>query len=316
MPAPTPAGTGAADRGPSAPAEIAAALERLVSAPAPLLLVADFDGTLAAGSRDPAAARIDPGAQRALRRLAGVAASRPGRLHVAILTGRTVTDVAARARVGGVEYLGDHGLPSGWLDRGRSPGAIAAIVEPGFETHGVTAEALASGVANELGRPPWLFVERKGASVAFHVRQADDIPAARTAVFDAIAAVETRLGLADHGLRPYRGRSVVDLRPGDAGGKREAVERLIARHRPGAIVSFGDDLSDADAFDAVIATRDAGQAEGLVVAVHGRLAAPPEVLARADLVVASAPEVGRMLGALARRIEREHGSSSGRSGRA
>ena len=88
--------------------------------------------------------------------------------------------------------------------------------------------------------------------MAFHVRQADDIPAAQAAVFDAIAAVEARLGLAGHGLRPYRGRSVVDLRPGDAGGKREAVERLIARHRPGTIVSFGDDLSDADAFDAVL----------------------------------------------------------------
>ena len=265
----------------------------------------DFDGTLAAGSRDPAAARIDPGAQRALRRLAGLADRRPGRLHVAILTGRTVADVASRARVGGVEYLGDHGLQSAWLDRGRAAEAVAASVEPGFEAHGVTAEVLASGVAVELGRPPWLFVERKGASVAFHVRQADDIPVAKAAVFDAIAAVEARLGLAGHGLRPYRGRSVIDMRPNNAGGKREAVERLIDRRRPGAIVSLGDDLSDADAFDAVLAAREAGRAMGLTVAVHGRLAAPPEVLERADLVVESAHEVGRFLAGLARRIGRE-----------
>jgi trehalose-phosphatase len=276
-----------------------------VAAPGPLLLIADFDGTLAAGSRDPAAASIDPGARRALRRLAGIAAARPGRLHAAILTGRTVADVAARARVGGIEYLGDHGLQSAWLDRGRSADAIAAIVEPGLEAHGVTAEALASGVAEELGHPRWLFVERKGASVAFHVRQADDIPAARAEVFVAIAAVEDRLGLVDHGLRPYRGRSVVDLRPGDAGGKREAVERLIARHRPGAVVSFGDDLSDADAFDAVLGARDAGPVVGLTIAVHGRLAAPPDVLERADLVVASAGDVGRLLARLARRLESE-----------
>ncbi len=221
---------------------------------------------------------------------------------MAILTGRTVADVAARARVGGIEYLGDHGLQAAWLDRGHSADAIAPVVEPGFEAHGVTAETLATGVAAELGRPPWLFVERKGASVAFHVRQADDIPVARAAVFEAIAAVEARLGLVDHGLRPYRGRSVVDLRPGDAGGKREAVERLIARHGPGAVVSFGDDLSDADAFDAVLAARDGGRTVGLTVAVHGRLAAPPEVLARADLVVASARDVGRFLGGLARRL--------------
>lgn len=267
--------------------------------------MADFDGTLAAGSRDPAAASIDPGAQRALRRLAGIAARRPGRVHVAILTGRTVADVAARARVGGVEYLGDHGLQSAWLDRGRSADAIAAIVEPGFEAHGVTAEALASGVADELGRPPWLFVERKGASVAFHVRQANDIAVARATVFEAITAVEARLGLIDHGLRPYRGRSVVDMRPGEAGGKREAVERLIARHQPGAIISLGDDLSDADAFDAVIAARDNDGVVALTVGVHGRLAAPPEVLERADLIVASAHDVGRLLAALARLLERE-----------
>lgn len=276
-----------------------------MTASPPLLVVADFDGTLAAGSRDPAAAIIDPGARRALRRLAGIAAARPGRVHVAILTGRTVADVAARARVGGIEYLGDHGLQSAWLERGRSVGAITPVVEPGFEAHGVTAETLAAGVADELGRPSWLFVERKGASVAFHVRQADDIPVARAAVFDAIAAVEARLGLVDHGLRPYRGRSVVDLRPDGAGGKREAVERLIERHRPGAVVSFGDDLSDADAFDAVLAAHDGGQTMGLTVAVHGRLAAPPEVLSKADLVVGSARDVGLFLAALARRIARE-----------
>ena len=287
--------------------EIAAALDRVVSAPAPLLVVADFDGTLALGTRDPAAAAIDPGARRALRRLAGIASRRPGRLHVVILTGRTVADVASRARVGGIEYLGDHGLQSAWLDRGRSAEAIAAIAEPGFEAHGVTAEALASGVADELGRPPWLFVERKGASVAFHVRQADDIPAAKAAVFDAIGAVEARLGLTGHGLRPYRGRSVVDMRPGGAGGKGEAVERLIARLEPGAVVAFGDDLSDADAFDAVLSARGAGRADGLTIAVHGRLSAPPEVLGRADLVVASAKDVGRVLGALVRRLEREAG---------
>ena len=100
------------------------------------------------------------------------------------------------------------------------------------------AEALAAGVTLELGSPPWLFVERKGPSVAFHVRQADDIPAARAAVLAAISAVEERAGLGDHGLAPYRGRSVVDLRPRDAGGKREAAARLIAtaRRRRGHLV--------------------------------------------------------------------------------
>ncbi len=224
--------------------------------------MADFDGTLAAGSRDPAAARIEPSARRALRRLAGIAADRPGRLAVAILTGRTVPDVATRARVGGIEYLGDHGLQSATLARGARAESIVAVVEPGFDGHAAPAEVLAAGVADELGRPPWLFVERKGVSVAFHVRQADDVAAAREAVLAAIERVEARSELGDHGLAPYRGRSVVDLRPEGAGGKREALERLIERHRPGAVVVLGDDLSDADAFDAVheAAARDRARA--------------------------------------------------------
>ena len=286
-----------------------------MTASPPLLVVADFDGTLAAGSRDPAAATIDPGARRALRRLAGLASARPGRVHVAILTGRTVADVAARARVGGIEYLGDHGLQSAGSIAAARRAPITPVVEPGFEAHGVTAETLAAGVADELGQPPWLFVERKGASVAFHVRQADDIPVARAAVFDAIAAVEARLGLVDHGLRPYRGRSVVDLRPDGAGGKREAVERLIEQHRRERSSSFGDDLSDADAFDAVLAARDAGRTIGADGGgPRHDSAAPPEVLSKADLVVGSARDVGRFLAALARRLAREASTPAGRPG--
>jgi trehalose-phosphatase len=278
----------------------------LTAGPGSLLVIADFDGTLAAGSRDPAAARIEPSARRALRRLAAVGAARPGRVHVAILTGRTVADVASRARVGGIGYLGDHGLQTGVLARRDRAERIAVWTDPAFDAQRAVAEHLAVGVADALGTPPWLFVERKGPSVAFHVRQADDVPAARAAVLEAIAAVERRDGLGEHGLVPYRGRSVVDLRPADAGGKREATEGLIARHAPRAVVSFGDDLSDADAFDAVLDARAAGRIEtGLSVAVHGRLSAPPDVLSRADLVVGSSADVGRLLAGLARRLERE-----------
>jgi trehalose-phosphatase len=149
-------------------------------------------------------------------------------------------------------------------------------------------------------------VERKGPSVAFHVRQADDVPAARAAVVRAIDAVERRLGLI-HGLAHYRGRSVVDLRPREAGGKREAVERLIARYRPGGVVVLGDEMSDIDAFEAVAAARGAGAvAVGVTVAVHGATRpAPVELLAIADLRIGGAHEVGRLLSGLARRVEAE-----------
>lgn len=290
--------------------EVAAALGRLVAARPPLLLVVDFDGTLAPVTCDSAATVIDPVGQRAMRRLARLAAARPGRLLPTVLTGRTVPDVASRVRVGGVEYLGDHGLQHGHLPRGGRPERLAVTVEPGFEAHGDPAEILAAGVADMLGHPRWLFVERKGPSVAFHVRQADDIPAARAAVLEAIATVERRAELVDHGLAHYRGRSVVDLRPRDAGGKREAVARLLARHRPGGVIVLGDELSDVEAFGAVVAAREVDP--GLVavtVAVHGTRAAPEELSALADLHVATARAVARLLMDLAGRLELERGAA-------
>ena len=265
----------------------------------------DFDGTLAVGARDPAVAVVEPLAQRGLRALARVAAERPGRVHVAVLTGRVVSDVARRVRVGGVEYLGDHGLEHGTLARGGRAERLQVVTDPAFDAHRHPAAILARGVAAELGSPPWLFVERKGPSVAFHVRQADDVVAARAAVVDAIAAVERREGLVDHGLAHYRGRSVVDLRPAGAGGKREAVDRLLARHRPGAVLVLGDELSDVDAFEAVIAARRDGVDPriGITAAVHGSAKAPPaELLALADLYLASPHDVGRLLVGLASRL--------------
>lgn len=288
----------------SSASEVAAALDALAAAPGPLLVVVDFDGTLAVGARDPAIAFIEPVAQRGLRALARVAAERPGRVHVAVLTGRVVADVATRVRVGGVEYLGDHGLEHGTLARGGRAEHLRVVTDPAFDAHRHPAAILARGVNDELGAPPWLFVERKGPSVAFHVRQADDVTAARAAVVAAIATVEAREGLLDHGLAHYRGRSVVDLRPAGAGGKREAVERLIDRNRPSAIVVLGDELSDVDAFEAVVAARDGGSdVIGVTVAVHGGAkAAPDELLRRADLCLASPRDVGRLLLGLAARL--------------
>ena len=309
---PAAAAGGASSAGAGAASDASSARDRhalladLVAAPCPLLVVVDFDGTLAIGARDPAAARITPSAQRALRRLAGLGTGLPPRVIVAVLTGRTVADVADRVRVGGIDYLGDHGLQRARLPRGARAAAIAERVTTAgrFDRHRDPAEILATGVAAELGDPPWLFVERKGPSVAFHVRQADDVAAARALVVRTIASVERAHGLHDHGLAHYRGRSVVDLRPVDAGGKHEAVERLVAAHHPGALVALGDELSDVDAFEAVRALRDADRRLiGRTIAVHGEdRPAPDELLAVADATLPSARDVGPWLAALARAV--------------
>ena len=286
------------------PAAIAA-VAALARRPGRLLVVADFDGTLAEGSRDPGAATIVPLARRALRRLAGVAVARPERVAVAILTGRTAADVAGRVRVGGVTYLGDHGLQAGTYPRGGHPSGLVTTYRPGHEASVEPAGILATRVPEVLGQPAWLFVERKGPSVAFHVRQADDRVAARAAVEAAIERVDRELP--PHELRHYRGRLVVDLRPRSAGGKREAFEELLARIRPATVVAFGDDVSDADGFAVLRGARSAGTCDGLAVAVTGPHGMPDEVRAAADVHLDTPFAAARALSALATELERDPG---------
>lgn len=285
------------------PLAAAERLVRLLDRPGRLLVVSDFDGTLAEGSRDPAATRIVPLARVALRRLAAVAAARPERLAVVILTGRTVGDAATRIRVGGIRYLGDHGLQHGSYARGTRPERVATTFAAGHEGSMGPAERLAARVPDQLGHPSWLFVERKGPSVAFHVRQAEDRAAARAAVEAAIEAVGRELP--DHDLAHYRGRLVVDLRPRAAGGKREALEGLLGELRPATLVAFGDDSSDADAFAVLRSARDRGELDGLALGVVGPHGMPDDVRAAADMVLATPIEAARLLATMARALRLE-----------
>jgi trehalose 6-phosphate phosphatase len=294
------------DRPLSASRPGAADLERILGRGDRLLIVSDFDGTLAEGSRDPAAATIVPLARRALRRLARIERGRPERLVVAILTGRAVADVAARVRVGGIRYLGDHGLQVGTFPRGGPAHRISIAIRAGHEASVEPAAILAERVPLALGSPAWLFVELKGPSVAFHVRQADDRAAARAAVVAAIEAIDRELPA--HDLAHYRGRLVVDLRPRSAGGKREALEQLMAELRPGSVIALGDDVSDADAFAALRASRESAGIDGLAVGVVGPHGMPDDVRDAADIVLPTPFEAARMLASLARALERETGA--------
>ena len=277
----------------------------LARRPGRLLVIADFDGTLAEGSRDPGAATIVPLARRSLRRLARAAEAAPDRVAVAILTGRTAADVAGRVRVGGLTYLGDHGLQHGTYPRHGRPSRIVTTFRAGHESSFEPAERLATRVPDLLGHPSWLFVERKGPSVAFHVRQADDRAAARAAVVAAVAEVDRELPR--HDLAHYRGRLVVDLRPQTAGGKAEAFAELLASVRPATVVAFGDDSSDADGFEILRAARDQGRCDGLAVGVTGPRGMPDEVRAVADIVLDTPFDAARALSAIARVVEAETG---------
>lgn len=259
----------------------------------PALIVSDFDGTLSPIVDDPWGATIVPLARRALRLLAGL----PG-VHVAILSGRTSEDVARRVRVGGARYLGNHGLERGALLRRQRAGTLTVATEPWASIFGETAERLAAQVAQRIPEP-WLIVERKAPAVAFHYRTAPDPEDAARRVSEAVDAADP-----DGLLVRFPGRRVLELRPPGATAKGEALIAVMDEIHPAVTLMFGDDRSDALAFVALRAARDAGMTEGVAIAVQARAEAPREVADAADVLLASPVEAARLLAAIARTLAR------------
>ena len=255
----------------------------------PLLFCSDFDGTLSQIVADPWGASILPLGRAALRRLAGT----PG-VFVAVLSGRTAADVAARVRVGNVIYLGNHGLERGYLPRGGRPEALRTTFAPVDPAAADEAERLASEVAARIGEP-WLVVERKPPAVAFHYRQAPDVGAAGALVRAAVDELEPT-GM----LQRFPGRRVLELRPPGAIAKGEAMRGLLDEVRPGSVFMLGDDVSDAHAFAVLREARANGETDGIAAAIQARAEVPPEVAATADLVLGSPRDAARFLAALAR----------------
>ena len=254
-------------------------------------MVSDFDGTLSRIVSDPWGAEILPLGRRALR----ILASLPG-VHVVVLSGRTSADVAARVRVGNVSYVGNHGMERGFVPRRGRPERLRADVDDASHEAIHAAERLADEVPRLVGEP-WLVVERKPPSVAFHYRQAPDVDAASARVRAAVESLDP-----DGHLERFYGRRVVELRPPGAVAKGEALERMVAEWRPASVFMLGDDISDALAFTSLRRLRSEGVTDGVAVAVQARSEVPAEVLQAADIVLSSPVDATRFLSALARRL--------------
>ena len=259
----------------------------------PLLVVTDFDGTIARIVDDPWGASILPLGRRALRALAGMP-----NVHVVVLSGRTARDAAARVRVGGVTYLGNHGMERAFLRRGGRAERLKTEVDDAAHEAVHAAERLSDEVPR-LVKDPWLIVERKPPAVAFHFRTAPDLAQAAHDVRAAVDKLDP-----DGVLERLPGRRVLELRPYGAVAKGEALQSLVERYAPHAVFMLGDDVSDARAFQVLRELRARGVTDGIAVAVKARpdnIVA--EVIEAADVVLGSPADATRFLAALARRLE-------------
>lgn len=202
-----------------------------------LLVMCDFDGTLAEFNADPTAVYLSP-ARREL--LAGLMA-RP-RTTMAIVSGRRLEDVRVRTGLSADAYFaGLHGL--------EIEGGGERFVHPDVALARELVQGVARRIAPELLGLPGVFVEDKDLSVALHFRQAPPAVQARVVrIFEQVAGAAIDAG----GLRVMRGACVLELLPDIAWTKGNAVTWISAsverRHGDTWRVYLGDDVTDGDAF--------------------------------------------------------------------
>jgi trehalose 6-phosphate phosphatase len=188
--------------------------------PDDLMLVTDFDGTLADIGPDPAKSVALPGALDALERLSRVLK------EVVVLSSRTATDLERLLPLSGVRLVGDSGLPP------PTPGEKRALDR-------FNAEA-----ARLLGSVPGVWVEKKPASTTIHLRNAQ-IPGEE-------AMASLRPVIKATGLFGAQGRKVIEVHS-RFGGKGTALAALLDEVEPGGVICMGDDENDRAAFEVLSA---------------------------------------------------------------
>jgi trehalose 6-phosphate phosphatase len=259
----------------------------------PLLVTSDFDGTLSVPQLDPWGATVLPTAQRALRTLTAIEG-----VHVALLSGRTASDLSTRVRVGAADYLGNQGLERGRLRRRQRAESMVIVPHPAPEHAWIVSRLLEREVPRQVPEP-WLVVEAKGPAVTFHYRAAPDVVAAGVRVAGSVDRLDP------HGeLVRFPGRRSLELRPPGAPGKGEAFQGLLDDVRPAVAFMIGDDRTDVAAFRVLRSARDAGQIHGRAIAVGPDPTMFDATGHEADVVLRAPRDVASFLAALARALSR------------
>jgi trehalose 6-phosphate phosphatase len=215
--------------------------------PSELILVTDFDGTLAEVVPDPTAAHARPGALEALQELVTLLAD------VIVLSSRTQAQLESLVPISGVRLIGDSGLA---LPRHAQREAL--------DRFNAAAARLLQGV-------PGGWLEPKPASTAVHFRNTD-------LSSDAMLALLRPL-LEGERLAAALGRRVVEVHAPKA-GKGSALAALLPGEDPAGVVCFGDDENDRSMFEYVSGL----DIPHVVVGVWSP-EAPESLFDRCDLVV-------------------------------
>lgn len=229
---------------------------------AAVLVALDFDGVLAPLVDVPSQSRATPQGVAALRRLGATQ-----RVHLALVSGRGLADLAAVARVpDGTTLVGSHGAEVGSWDGGLRRGG------PVLDEAQAALLAELSGRLHDLVDRTAARVEVKPTTAVLHTRGVDPGTAERLS--------DAALALGAHpGVDAMRGRDIVELSVLHV-TKGDALREL--RHRTGAtrVLFAGDDVTDERAM-AALGPADVGIRVGDGESVARYRVAGPEAMAAA-----------------------------------
>ena len=198
-----------------------------------LAVFLDFDGTLVKIASHPA--MVNLGAD--MKALLDACVARPD-TDVAIISGRSLTDLRSQIPIAGIALAGNHGLEI------EGPG-LSDYRHPDVEHYEERAVELVRQL--ETIRSDGAWVEQKGASLTFHFR------AVAPEEHDKVAE-EARQRIQDAGFQPRDALCAVEGRPPIGWDKGRAVLHLLReKYGPGwsekvRVVYVGDDETDEDAF--------------------------------------------------------------------
>ena len=225
--------------------------------PSELVLVTDFDGTLAEIVPDPTQTVARSDALQALSRLVRLIAD------VIVLSSRTAPQLEALVPISGVRLIGDSGLA------------------PPRHAHRDALERFNSDVMVLLERIPGAWLEVKPASSAIHFRNTN---LSGEEMLNLIQPL-----LEGRPLGAYLGRKVIEVHAPKA-GKGSALAALLPGEDPGGVVCFGDDENDRSMFEYIASL----EIPHMCVGVNSP-EAPAHLFDRCDVVVSGPEEAAALL---------------------
>jgi trehalose 6-phosphate phosphatase len=225
--------------------------------PSEVVLITDFDGTLADIVPDPAQTVARPEALQALSRLVRLLAD------VIVLSSRTNPQLEALVPISGVRLIGDSGLA---IPRHAHKGAL---------------DSFNADVSALLERIPGAWLEVKPASSAVHFRGTNLGGAEILALLQPL--------LYGRPLAAYLGRKVIEVHAPKA-GKGSALAALLPGEDPGGVVCCGDDENDRSMFEYVSSLDVPHMCVGV-----GSPEAPAHLFDHCDIVVSGPEEAAALL---------------------